>query len=138
MQKWNFLNFLFIGLSLFIPIIFIQITLRFQLNHGFPHFFSWPFPWVSVGVVEAPPGLWDRVSSLNLGIPSASPSRAAWVWVSSRVARHPQGTFSHVHGKESRPMSMILFLSKYQLDFSNKLMKIITKERICCRGYLVR
>lgn len=44
--------------------------------------------------------------------------------------------FSHVHGNKSRPMSTILFLGKYQLDFSNKLVKIITKERIWCRGYL--
>lgn len=42
---------------------------------------------------RALPGLWDRVVH-------SAPSRAAWVWGSPRVARHPQGTPSH------SPMSM--------------------------------
>lgn len=81
---------------------------------------------------RALPGLWDRVvcfsqpSCLGEGVTESDSSSSGDTL-----------PFSHVHENKSRPMSMILFLGKYQLDFSNKLVKITKKERIWCRGYLV-
>lgn len=64
-------------------------------------------------------------SCLDVGIPGNG--------LSSPRATLP---LSYVHGRNPRQMSTtMLFLSNYQLYFSNKLMKKITKERICSRGH---